>query len=92
MRRIFSTVFGAQSLLIPIGQGRLLGEGAGVDETLDPLAHRQLALLLRLFVMPLRPAAKSGLERLCKVSHAREPIRLPQDRTASNFWPGGPEI
>ena len=62
---------GAEPLLVPVGQRRLLGEGAGVDEPRDPLAHRQLALLGGLLVVALRPAGEGGVERLREVGHAQ---------------------
>ena len=61
---------GPEALLVPVGQGGLLDEGAGVDQPLDPLAHRQLALLLGLLVVALRPPGEGGLERLREVGHA----------------------
>ena len=87
-----------QPLLVPVGQGRLLGEGAGVDQALDPLAHRQLALLGGLIVVALRAAGEGGLQRVPGergaldahgvVAHAREDLQLFQVR-ASGLRPRG---
>ena len=53
---------GAEALLLPVGEQRLLGERLGVDQARDPLAHRQLALLRGLLVMALGPARQRRLE------------------------------
>ena len=55
---------GAEALLLPVREQPLLGEGAGVDQPLDPLADRQLALLGGLLVVALRAAGEGGLEGL----------------------------
>src|SRR5438270_776899 len=54
---------GAEALLLPVGEQRLLGEGAGVHEPLDALADRELALLGRLLPVPLGAAGAGPLER-----------------------------
>ena len=55
---------GAEALVLPVGQQRVLGEPALVHEPGHALAHGQLALLLGLLVMALRPAAAGALERV----------------------------
>ena len=55
-RRAGDDAVGAEALLVPVREQCLLGEGARVDKPLDPLADRQLALLLGLLVMSLRAA------------------------------------
>ncbi len=61
---------GPEPLYVPVGERRLLGEGARVDQARDPLAHRQLALFLGLLVVALRAPGEGGLERLREVGHA----------------------
>ena len=58
----------------------LLGEGAGVDQALDPLAHRQLALLGGLLVVALRAAGEGGLEGLGEVGHGSLRRHCPDGR------------
>ena len=66
-----------------LASSALLGEGAGVDQALDPLAHRQLALLGGLLVVALRAAGEGGLEclgreaRASRIRDRRAPRRLP---------------
>ena len=45
---------------------------SGVDQPRDALADGQLALLLRLVAVALRPAATRALERLFQVGHRHE--------------------
>ena len=76
---------GAETILLPVRQQPLLGEGAKVDQPLDALANRQLALLGGLLVVALRAAGEGGFESLGKVGHgggaywyetaSRKPIR-----------------
>ena len=56
---------------VPVGEQRLLGERARVDQPLDPLAHRQLALLGGLLVVALRAAGEGGLEGGSDIGHGR---------------------
>ena len=58
---------GAEALLVPVGQQRVLDEGARVHQPLHPLADRQLALLLRLLAVALRPAGAGALEGVAEV-------------------------
>ena len=60
---------GAQPLLVPVGEQRLLGEGAVVDQQRDPLADRQLALLGGLLVVALRAAGERRVQRFREVGH-----------------------
>ena len=62
---------GAEPLGLPVGQQRVLGERAGVEQPRDPLAHGQLALLGRLGPVALGPARVRAVERLLYVAHAR---------------------
>ena len=50
---------GAEAVLLPAGEQPLLGERARVEQPLDPLAHRELALLGGLLAVALagRPAS-----------------------------------
>ena len=54
-----------------LASSALLGEGVGVDQPLDPLADRELALLGGLLVVALRAAGEGGLEGLGEVGHGR---------------------
>ena len=56
-----------------LAEQTLLGEGTGVDQPLDPLADRQLALLGGLLVVALRTAGEGGTEGLGEVGHGRTP-------------------
>ena len=59
-----------------LASSALLGEGARVDQPLDPLAHRQLALLGGLLVVALRAAGEGGLEGGSDIGHGEaEPRR-----------------
>ena len=52
---------GAEPVLLPVGEQRLLGEGALVEQQRDALAHRQLALLERLLAVALGAAGERAL-------------------------------
>ena len=54
---------GAEALLVPVGEQRLLGEGGLVDEPRDALAHGRLALLGQPLPVTLRPAGQGAFER-----------------------------
>ena len=58
---------GAEALLLPVGEQRVLDERVRVHEPRHALAHGQLALVPRLLVMALRPAAARALERFLQV-------------------------
>ena len=60
---------GAEAVLLPVREQRLLGERVGVQQARDPLAHGQLALLRRLLVVALGPAGAGAVERLLQVGH-----------------------
>ena len=60
---------GAEPVLLPVREQRLLGERVGVEQARDPLAHGQLALLRGLLVVARRPAGAGVLERLPQVRH-----------------------
>ena len=60
---------GAQPLALPVGQQRLLGERAVVEQPRDALAHGQLALLARLVVVALGAAAEGAVQRLLQITH-----------------------
>ena len=65
---------GAEAVLVPVGQQRLLGEGAVVEQQRDALAHRQLALLARLLAVTLGTAAERALGGVARVrSRSRQP-------------------
>src|SRR5215211_4717737 len=68
-------------MLIPIGEQGVLDEGVLIHEPGDPIAHRQLALLLRLFVVALRAAAAGPLERLGEIAHVVESTRAGSSRS-----------
>ena len=54
---------GAEALLLPVGEQPLLAERLRVDEPRDPLADRELALVLGLPVMALGAAGERRVER-----------------------------
>ena len=53
---------GAEALGLPVGEQRVLGERALVEQPRDALAHRQLALLGGLLAVALGPAGVGALE------------------------------
>jgi hypothetical protein len=53
---------GAEPLGLPVGEQRVLGERAVVEQPLDPLADGQLALLGRLLLVPVRAAGVGAVE------------------------------
>src|SRR4051794_11286318 len=53
---------GAEPVLLPVGEQRLLDEGALVEQPVDALAHRELALLGGLRAVALRPARERPAE------------------------------
>ena len=80
---------GPEAVLLPVGEQRILDEGAGIDEPLDALAHGQLALVLRLVVVALRAAPAGALERLLQAWHrGRKSSRL-ERRAAGNAASAG---
>ena len=58
---------GAEAVGLPVGEQRVLGERAVVEQPLDPLAHRQLALLLGLLVVALGTARVGAVEGVADV-------------------------
>ena len=58
---------GAEALLLPVREQRVLDERVRVHEPRHAVAHRQLALVARLLVMALRPASARSLERVLQV-------------------------
>ena len=58
-----------QPLLLPVGQQRLLGEAALVEQPRDPLAHRELALLRGLLVVALRAARERSAGGCAQIAH-----------------------
>ena len=69
MARPVTTPSAPSPSLSQLASSRLLGEGAGVDQPLDPLADRQLALFGGLLVVALGAAGERGLERFREVGH-----------------------
>ena len=57
---------GAEAVLLPVGQQRLLDERAVVEQPRDALAHRQLALLARLVAVALGAAGVGAVQRLLR--------------------------
>ena len=55
---------GAEAVLVPVGEQRLLGERLRVDEPRDALARADLALVGQLLAVLLRAAGERALERL----------------------------
>ena len=68
---------GAEPLLLPVGQQAVLGQRALVEQPRHPLADGQLALLLRLLVVPLRTARQTACDRLLEVAHAARESTAP---------------
>ena len=65
---------GAEAVLLPVGEQRLLGEGALVEQQRDALADRQLALLARLLAVALGPARERALGGVAqRSSRSRQP-------------------
>ena len=64
---------GAEPLLPPVGQQRLLGERAVVQQQRDALAHGQLALLERLLAVALGTASQRAGGRLVQIG---QPVAL----------------
>ena len=59
---------GAEPVPVPVGQQRLLGERALVEQQRDALAHGELALLARLLVVALRTAGERACGRLAQIA------------------------
>ena len=84
--RPVTTPSAPKPILLPVGEQRLLGEGALVEQQRHALAHRQLALLARLLAMALGPPAGRARSRRSARSwrdalSARRPL-LPAGRAA----------
>ena len=66
---------GSEALDLPVGEHRLLGEAARVEQQVDPLADRQLALLGGLLVMAIGTAGEAGRpgapqrSLICRLAH-----------------------
>ena len=78
---------GAEAVLLPVRQQRLLGERALVEQQRDALAHRELALLARLLVVALGAARRARARwRRSARSRARQPaIPVARATTASEM-------
>ena len=71
---------GAEAVPLPVGQQRLLGERARVEQQRHALADRQLALLARLLPVALRTArerALAGSRQVCHLRGPRTPAQMP---------------
>ena len=58
---------GAEPVLLPVGEQRLLDERVVVEQPRDPLAHRQLALLGGLLAVAVGTAGVGAVQRLLEV-------------------------
>ena len=70
---------GAEPVRLPVGEQRVLGERALVEQPVHALAYRQLALLRGLLLVPLRPArvrAVEGVGDVLCVGHRSETVLL----------------
>src|SRR6185437_1115755 len=77
---------GAQALLLPVGQQRLLGEAALVEQQRDALAHAELALLARLVVMALGTTRERAGGGPAEVAHGRGSPRYLWRRRPRARW------
>ena len=67
--RPVTTPSAPRPVALPVGQQRLLGERAVVEQPRDALAHGQLALLARLVVVALGAAGQGAVQRLVQIAH-----------------------
>ena len=64
---------GAEAILLPVRQQRLLGERALVEQQRHPLAHGELALLARLLAVALGAARERTIGCSAQVCHLSAP-------------------
>ena len=62
---------GAEAVAVPVGEQRLLREGAVVEQQRDALAHGQLALLERLLTVAFGTATERALGGVAELAHGR---------------------
>ena len=79
---------GAEPVLVPVGEQRLLGERALVEQQRDALADGQLALLGGLLAMARRAAGERALARLADAFAPGRPAGPARSSTALLTRPG----